>query len=133
MEEFFTRDSANKGTRLNLVHPDGTPTEHWLHVIGVDSDTYQRELSAAKRKIIITESKAKEDFEDVKAREEFLAKERKDCEIQVIAALVIDWSFEQECNMENKMKFLLNAPQIAQEVDEVSADRKFFLPKKPKS
>lgn len=37
MESFFTRENANEGIELPLLLPDGTKTEHWLRIRGVDA------------------------------------------------------------------------------------------------
>ena len=41
MSAFFTRDRANEGIELPLYLPNGRKSEHWLRVLGVDSDAFR--------------------------------------------------------------------------------------------
>ena len=53
-----------------------------------------------------------------------------DIETECIAALVADWSFDEECTHENIIKLLTEAPQIANAINIFAARRKDFFAKK---
>ena len=124
MEEFFTRSAANEGVKLPLYQPDGTRTDHYLTVRGVDSDKFRAAESKAKRKAITI---AQLDTEAERVEE--IQKTERDC----IAALVIDWSFDKPCTHNNIMTFLKEAPQIADAINRFAAQRSGFMVKKPTS
>lgn len=124
MKEFFTRAKSNEGVKLPLFHPDGTASEHWLIVRGVDSDAFRIAESRAKRKAIELAQ-----IEDEQER----ADKVRETEIGCIAALVAGWSFEQELTTDNICEFLREAPQIADMVNRFAARRSEFFGKKSDS
>ena len=128
MEEFFTREKANNGIELPLVRPDGEPTEHTITVLGIESDEYQKVMTGIKRGFIRIEAKAKA-IEDEAERLEYIENEQHENELLVLAALVGGWTFEQELTHENKVKFLREAPQIAESINKAACSRKLFFPK----
>lgn len=121
MEAFFTRERANKGIEIPLYLPDGTKTEHWLRIRGVDSDHFR-----------LAEAESKRDAMRVAMIEDPLerAKAIADAKLNLIAALVISWSFEKECTLENVKEFFRQAPQIADAVDQVASKRALFFAKR---
>lgn len=124
MQEFFTRQTANEGVQLPLYRPDGTLSEHWLQVRGVDSDHFRRAEAKAKRKAVELAQ-----IEDEQKRAEAV----RETELECIAALVAGWSFEQEASLINVVNFLREAPQIADMVNRFAARRAEFFSKKSAS
>lgn len=124
MEAFFTRELANEGIEIPLYLPDGTKTEHWLRIRGVDSDHFR-----------LAEAESKRDAMRVAMIEDPLerAKAIADAKLNLIAALVISWSFEKECTLENVKEFFRQAPQIADAVDQVASKRALFFAKRSSS
>jgi hypothetical protein len=41
MGAFYTRQKANEGIQLPLFLPDGTKTDHWIRIRGIDSDAFR--------------------------------------------------------------------------------------------
>jgi hypothetical protein len=41
MDAFYTRQKANEGIQLPLFLPDGTKTDHWIRIRGIDSDAFR--------------------------------------------------------------------------------------------
>lgn len=116
--EFFTLDKANAGIRVPLYTPDGRPTDHWMQIRGVDSDEFRKADAKAKRDAVklaaITDDREREDaLHDLTTR--------------LTASLVIAWSFEQECTMENVTAFFKRAPQICNAIDITAGDRAYFF------
>ena len=121
MKEFYTRQKANEGNRIPLYHPDGTASEHWMLIRGIDSDTFRKtEVLAKRRAMEIAQIKSEE------ARNKAVHEE----ELRCIASLVADWSFEDECTEINVVNFLREAPQIADMVNRYAARRTEFFAKK---
>jgi hypothetical protein len=124
MQEFFTRQTANEGVKLPLYRPDGTLSEHWLQVRGVDSDHFRRAEAKGKRKAVELAQ-----IEDEQKRADAV----RETELECIAALVAGWSFEQEATLINVVNFLREAPQIADMVNRFAARRAEFFSKKSAS
>jgi hypothetical protein len=120
MEAFFTREKANEGIEIPLYLPDGTKTEHWLRIRGVDSDHFRLAEAESKREAMRVAM-----IEDPIERAKAIA----DAKLSLIAALVISWSFEEECTHENVKEFFRQAPQIADAVDQVASKRALFFGK----
>lgn len=124
MEEFYTRQRANEGNKLPLYYPDGTESEHYFIVRGIDSDHFRRAEFLSKRRAIEFAQ-----IEDPVQRADAIRDEEYKC----IAALVVSWSFEKECTEENVIAFLKEAPQIADSINKYSARRSLFFAKKSES
>ena len=119
MEAFFTRARANEGIKLPLALPDGTPTEHWIRIRGIDSDQFKQAEAEARRHAF--------ELMDIKDPVE-LQKAVSNDKLKLLAALVIDWSFaDRPCTQENIFNLLQEAPQIADEIDRLSARRRLFF------
>lgn len=118
MEEFFTRSKANEGMELPLTRPDGTKTEHWIRIRGVDSDAYRKANAESRRHLV--KIAALETAEEREAAFDEL-------ELELKASLVISWSFEKECTPKNVKEFLREAPQIADAIDQMASRRKYFF------
>lgn len=124
MKEFYTRQTANEGVQLPLYHPDGTLSEHWIKVRGVDSDQFRQAEAKAKRKAVEM-AQIKDDQERAEAVRE--------TELECIAVLIADWSFPEPCEFNIVVNFLREAPQIADMVNRFAARRAEFFGKKSKS
>lgn len=118
MKEFYTRSKANEGKKVPLSLPDGSPSEHWLVIRGVDSDEFRRAEAKSKRKAIEI-AQIKNDQERDAAIEQQ--------KLELIAVLVAGWSFEEECTRDNVVDFLREAPQIADMVDRIAVSRASFF------
>lgn len=119
MEAFFTRARANEGVKLPLALPDGSPTEHWIRIRGIDSDQFKQAETEARRHAF--------ELADIKDPVELQQAVSND-KLKLLAALVIDWSFaDRPCTQENIFALLREAPQIADEIDRLSARRRLFF------
>lgn len=118
MESFFTRERANEGVQVPLYLPSGKKSDHWVRIRGVDSDLFRQAEANSKRAAIKIAA-----IEDEEERARAIA----DTKLELIASLVIGWSFEKECSLENIKEFLHQAPQIADAVDQVAGKRALFF------
>ena len=115
---FYTREAANKGTKVPLFTPDGKATEEWLLVLGVDSDEFRRAETRSRRAALEIAQ-----IEDKAERDEVADRYR----LELIASLIVSWSFDEECTLEEKVEFLREAPQVADLVDQIALNRKAFF------
>ncbi|MDO6706792.1 phage tail assembly chaperone [Photobacterium sp. 1_MG-2023] len=121
MEQFFTREKANEGIQVPLYLPDGTESEHWLKIRGVDSDAFREAESESRRLTLEIAS-----LEDEGARKDALKGQK----VTLLSSLILSWSFEEACTAENVQKLLTEAPQIADQIDRLAAKRSLFFGKR---
>ena len=119
--DFFTRAKANEGGRMPLSLPDGTPTDEWLLIRGVDSDEFRHALDAFRRDLL-TYASIKDEGEKSEKTEQ--------ARLRLNAALVIGWSFDAEFSETALLEFLRESPYIAAEVDRFASDRRRFFGKR---
>ncbi len=118
MSSFFTRGNANLGIDLPLYLPDGTKSEHSIHILGTDSDLFRQKEMDEKRRAV-TDSRGKEPVE--------MEQLRKEAQLRLLSCLITSWTFEEECTEENKINFLREAPQVAEAINTHAADRALFF------
>lgn len=131
MEEFFTRDRANEGVKVPLHRPDGSKSDHWLLVRGVDSDEFRRAERECKKRFGVVEIEAKA-IEDTEKRVAFKDQKQEEQENQLLSSLIADWSFDKPCTSENVAEFFLQAPQIADAVNKFAGHRALFFKEEKK-
>lgn len=119
LSDFFTRQRANEGIELPLALPDGTPTAHWIRIRGRDSDAFKQAATDARRRAF----ELSEESDSVAKLTQAMVSER----LNTIAALIISWSFSEECNQENILAMLKEAPQIADQIDALATKRSLFF------
>jgi len=123
MKEFYTRKKANAGKKMNLVHPDGSPTDHWVRVLGVDSDVFRSAQSDHHRLTMeISERKESGEISSDEAEAEY-----NESWVGLLASAIVEWSFDGECDTDTKVEFLREAPQIATAVNIFIGNRKSFF------
>ena len=120
-ELFYTKPKAEEGVKIPLELADGTTTSEWLLVRGIDSEIFQRKQLEVRGAIL----EAMKDNESDAGFDLLQQKHKAD----LLACLVADWSFDDECTENNIKEFLSNAPHIADKIDSISADRVFFMQK----
>lgn len=118
--DFFTRSKANEGEKLPLSLPDGTPTDEWLLIRGVDSDEFRAALDEHRRTILANSA-----IEDEVVR----AEQNRAAGLKLHCALVIGWSFDAEFTDKALEEFFKEAPHLAIEVDSFASNRQRFFRK----
>lgn len=121
MEQFFTRQLANDGIKYELENIDGSPSQEWLIIRGVDSDEFRLAEAEAQRNMILIAS-----IEDPMERN----KAAEACKVLTLTSLIKDWSFDLELTQENKLKLLTEAPQIAKKINVLAGQRNRLIQKK---
>lgn len=118
MDAFFTRSKANDGLKLPLYLPNGEKSEHWVRILGVDSDRF-REAEAESRRDAFRIAQ----IDDPADRARAIA----DSKRSLVATLVAEWSFPQPCTQENVEAFFREAPQIMDAIDMAASKRALFF------
>jgi len=118
-EQFKTKSLHSNAQKLPLFLPSGEKTDHFLMVIGADSDI----MREAKARLMREAGLAMRNNEYDKKKEQLLS-------LEMIAHHIVDWSFKKECTLENVVSFLDDSPYIADAVDSFGAKHENFLQKK---
>ena len=124
LSDFATRGEANEGKKLFLLLPDGTPTEEYLLVRGIDSDEFRAAKTAGSRAVF---ELTKTQLED----KAFVKKFDEEAEFRQFQALIIGWSLEEEFTPDNLNLLLTESPNIKERVNNFAANRAEFFKKKP--
>ncbi len=119
--DFYTRAKANEGERMPLSLPDGTPTDEWLLIRGVDSDQFRVALDEFRRDLLAFASMKDETEKSDKTEQ---------ARLRLNAALIIGWSFDAEFSETALLEFLRESPYITAEVDRFASDRRRFFGKR---
>lgn len=120
MDAFFTRGKANEGVELPLYLPDGTKSEHWVRIRGVDSDIFRAAEAESRRDAFRIAN-----IESPTERAEAISASKR----RLVAALVASWSFDRPCTVEDVDDFFLEAPQIMDAIDMAASRRALFFAK----
>lgn len=118
MDAFFTRQKANEGLQLPLYLPNGTKSEHWVRILGVDSDAFREAEAESKRDAFRVAA-----LEDPRERAEAIQSGKR----RLLAVLVVAWSFDKPCTRENVEAFFREAPQIMDAIDTAAGRRALFF------
>lgn len=124
MDQFFTQETGNKGKKVFLHTPTGDETKEYIVLLSIDSDAYQMACIKKERRLLTLAQIESED-----ERDKFI----RSLNLDLLQSLITDWSFDQPCTPENVRAFLIKAPQIANQVDVLSAQRDFFFAPSAKS
>ena len=127
MDAFDTTTKSNEGIKMPLFLPDGTETDQFLVLHGVDSTAFRCAQSRSNREILSIAKKLK----DKKLSDEKAAQARRENTTKLVASLVFGWSFPDPCNEKNVVSFLEKAPQVQEGVDQFAGDRSNFFVKPP--
>jgi len=122
MDAFNVTKLANEGVKMPLTLPDGTATDEFLMVCGADSHVFRAEQAKANRQLLKLAKNQKMDPD--KAEHQRQAIQR-----GLVAVLVVDWSFDEECSKGAVMRFFEASPQIQMEVDNFAGNRTHFFAK----
>jgi len=118
MNAFFTRGVANEGVQLPLYLPTGEKSEHWVRVLGVDSDAFRNAEAESRRDAFRIAQ-----IEDLADRAKAIA----DSKRRLVASLVVAWSFDRPCNVDEVEAFFREAPQIMDAIDLAASKRALFF------
>lgn len=115
-------DGANAGARMTIVDVEGNPTSNWLHVLGMDSQSYQKARRIMRRNIFSVIETKGEEHKKTDEYSEFSIKEQ----LRLQASLVTEWSFDEKCTIDNLVALFTQAPYVGEQVDEFVSKRSRF-------
>lgn len=120
LAQFYTRQAANDGLRLEVPLPDGSPSGEWLHVLHSDSDAFR-----AKRADVMARAAQlpPDTAQDERKRLMDAAM------LELLASLVSGWSLEDELSEAAVIDLLRNAPYIHDWLDRKTSDASLFFGK----
>lgn len=122
-KSYNTLAAANAGLQMSIKGPDGKETEDWIKVRGIDSEAFQQASRTMRREVMLyLEDKGSQS----RVTEEYL-KFTSDQQLKMQAALVLEWSFEEPCTVDNVVELFKSAPYIAEQVDAFSSKRERFV------
>lgn len=110
IEDFFTLDKENEGSKFYLYDPQDKQTKEWILVYGAHSDEFRKaEYEYQKATLGLTESTTLNEEDRRVAIENEHTK--------MISSLIKGWSFDVECTTQSKFKLLKNAPRTAERIN----------------
>lgn len=118
-QDFYTREPASAGRRVDLMHADGSPSGEWMQIRSVLSDEYEsaaRALPAMAIKDLVSVAKASHPA-DAKRLHKKLRREQK---ARLVGSLIAAWSFDLDCTEEEKIKLLVSAPRLRRQIELIS-------------
>lgn len=119
MDRFYTRKKASEGVKIFLGDPGtGKLTDEYLVIRNRWCDEFQEAKAEAVQQAFI-DAKG----ETVNSEAEINRK------LSLVGSLIAGWSFDQECNKENVIALLKEAPQIVDQIDKVAAKDSLFFGK----
>lgn len=121
MDAFDTLTLSDEGVKMELDLPNGKRSGQTVTILGSDSEKFQNALAISNRKSMSLIA------EREKSPPEKVRKEQKEEQRWLAAHLVSDWSFDQECNLNNVIEFFKKAPQIQDAIDTFSDDRENYM------
>jgi hypothetical protein len=125
LSDFFTLPALEAGKKLPLTLPDGTPTPHYLIVIGGDAP--------AARKALLEVTRKNRDRDESKLTTDEVYAIQSTGTVEYRSALVTGWSFDTPFSREAVAELLTQNPAIAQEVESFSSNRTRFFAQDSKS
>lgn len=117
MDQFYTTERAETGVKLPLSSPEGRETDHYLVLRGIDSKNFRATEARLKSQSLNIAA-----ISDDRERASVHLKQR----VALSASLVKAWSFDLDCTLENIERFLIQAPQILDEIDRFTGNRALF-------
>ena len=110
IEDFYTLDKENEGSKMYLYDPQDRKTDEWILVYGGNSDVATRADFEYNRQLaeLANESSVSDDDRYHRAKSITTRKTSK---------LIKAWSFDLECNDSNKVKLLTQSPKTAERVE----------------
>lgn len=101
IKDLYTKESCEKPERLHVG-------DEWVDVLGYDAEVVQRAEIDANRGVAT----------GIMTKEEALG--------HIMAAIIVDWSFEEECNADNVKELCVNSPSFRKAIDRKAGERANF-------
>lgn len=127
IQELYSLDAEEEGVKLPVGPPASKKPTGWIRIRGAGSQACRDARTRVRRRRLRETSRLR--TEDAPPHEIEEAEDRiaREGELEVIASLVIDWSFDTPCTPEAIKELLLKAPKIADRIDIVSGEESLFF------
>lgn len=102
ISDLFTLDACNTPEKMHIGG-------EYIEILGTDSDAFQK----ARRQVDLDVMSGTLDAERATER--------------LIAALIVGWSYKEECNDANKLLLVKNTPSLANRIDIEASKRANFI------
>ena len=117
--DFYVRQEAEEGRRVDLSNADGTPSGHWMTIRSVLSQQYEKAFRAIKAEAlgeVLELSKAAGKEQALRMGKS----QRRARKARLVASLIADWSLDLPCNETEKTKLLIQAPRLRRQIERIS-------------
>lgn len=121
IESLFIRETANEGREFDVPDMKGMPTGEKITLRHSLSDMGRAGRNIMQRQIPEIMSGITDDVERANLHNKLVAK--------ALAYLVVSWSFEDECTLENAQALFENAPHLIDWADKVTSEADGFFGK----
>ncbi|MGV8864107.1 MAG: hypothetical protein ACOH2T_23425 [Pseudomonas sp.] len=118
-QDFYVKQKAEEGRRVDLSNPDGTPSGHWMVVRSVLSSQYEEAFKQISRAALddVMRIASAGDRAAVTLMTKTLGRSRK---ARLVASLIADWSLDCDCSEQEKTRLLVSAPRLRRQIERVS-------------
>lgn len=118
MKQFYTKEAHSTPQKLPLYLPNGEASEDYLMLLGAESSEFRKAKAQGMRKAML------------EAKDGELTQDNQDSlRVDMLISVIDSWSFDEECNDDNKRELLINAPYLCDSIDSFCANSDNFVKK----
>ena len=117
--DFYVKQEAEGGRRVDLANADGTPSGHWLVVRSVLSQQYEKAFDSIRAQAlsqVVELSKAGGKEQALRMDKQ----QRRARKARLVASLIADWSLDLPCTETEKTNLLVQAPRLRRQIERIS-------------
>lgn len=117
--DFYVKQEAEEGRRVDLSNADGTPSGHWMVIRSVLSQQYENSFRAIKAEAlsqVLELSKAGGRDQALRMDKQ----QRRARKARLVASLIADWSLDLACTETEKTHLLIQAPRLRRQIERIS-------------
>jgi len=98
-----------------MTTPDGKETKEWIEIRSSKCKAFKRAIYAQQKQLENLKG-ANTSFDDLEEKT-----------IELLSILIVGWSFEDECNEENKKLLLSQNPALADTINDLATEDELFI------
>lgn len=117
--DFYVKQEAEEGRRVDLSNADGTPSGHWMVIRSVLSAPYEQGFASIKAQALEEVLRLATAGGREHARQ-LDKQQRRQRRARLVASLIADWSLDMPCTETEKTKLLIQAPRLRRQIERVS-------------
>jgi hypothetical protein len=113
IKSLYTKERSELPTKLWLTADD------YIEIVGMDAEQVQQaELEMHRMVIEYSQDEKLTKKEKQKLKDKAIA--------HLFAAIIVGWSFEEECTYEAKVELIINSPSLRKRIDEKASEKSNF-------